>query len=256
VTDDPQGVSKRTDGSAIGAGDDTPIDANRIRPVGMLPRGMAQREASEENRQHVLDLAEALFPGVDHIDHLGLTDRRFWIHTANLFLRDDLVDPLFARFSEAFAPAVDAEVDDILARREFDFENERRRTDRDAQERDEKKRRRNQRHQEACQERAQDREIARERWDVERQEWQTHLRNGSLREMIVLGMAVAGFLLVFAICIVGLLNESVVVAGGSAGSLLAIAVGVVFQQIRQDQKQGLAVLASIRRPRPEGSPEL
>jgi hypothetical protein len=231
VTDDPQGVSKRTDGSVTGVGDDDPNDANRTRPLGMLPRGVSRKETPEANRQFVMDLAEALHPGVDHIDQLGDADRKSWITTAGLFLRDDLVDRLFAKFGKELAPAVQAEVEDILARREFDFDNERERIDREVREQDEKRR------------------IEDEHWEVEKEERLTLLRNRSRRETAVLAMAVVVTALVVTICVVALAEHQVVVVGGFAG-LLAIAFGVVFRQLRQDQKEGTALMASIRPPAP------
>jgi len=212
----------------------------------MLPRGVLQKEASEENRRLVMAIAEAFFPGVDHIDQLSLADRKFWIPFANLLLRDDLVNPVLAKFGQVFAPAVEAEADDIVLRREAHLENERRRIARDDEELAEKKKHRDQKREDARRRRVREDRIADERWEAEREERRILLRNRSWRETAVLGMATAGFLLVFAICVVCLLKEKVVIAGGSGGSLLLIAVTFVFQQIRQDQKQDLAVKA----PRP------
>jgi hypothetical protein len=49
------------------------------RPVGMLIRLSSQPEIDESTRELILDLAEQLFPGVQHLDQLPPTKRRVWI---------------------------------------------------------------------------------------------------------------------------------------------------------------------------------
>ena len=197
----------------------------------MLPRGVAKKEAPEENRRFVMDLAEALYPDVEHIDQLSDADKKSWIHTADLFLRDDLVDRLFSKFGKELAPAVEAEVDDILKRQEFDFANGRDRIAAEIQERAEKKQQREERHEDIRQGRVLALLIARERWEVEKDERLTSLRNRSRRENMALAVAVAASLMVGAICIVALAEHRTFVVGGFGG-LLAAAVGVVIREFR------------------------
>lgn len=204
----------------------------------MLPRGRAREEAGEADREFVADLAESFYPDVEHIDQLNKDQLQFWIPFATSVLRGDQMDRLVAKFGDALAPGVDAQIDDILKRQQFDFANERQRIVFDGLERIQKKRRRDQRREEERQKHLQEISIAADQWEVEKKERLSHLGIRAWRERIVLGMAIVGFLLVVATCVLGLLSHQTYLASGSGGGVALIILGVVFHQVRQDQKAG------------------
>jgi cytochrome c-type biogenesis protein CcmH/NrfG len=140
-----------------------------------------------------------------------------------------------------FTPGVDAEIEDISERRQFDFANQERRIELDARERARKERDRGQKREEDRQGRLQELRIDQDRWEVEKRERLTALTNRSWMERATLGMAVVGFLVAIAFCIVGLLSGQKYV-GGSGGSVALALLGVAFHQVRQEQKQGIGAM--------------
>jgi hypothetical protein len=200
------------------------VELGSARPVGMLPRSKAFKEAKPENLEAVLDAAESAYPGVLQIGDLEKAQQAHWIREATRLLRDDKrAERWVAQLSGVLAPGVEAEAEDILRRREFDFANERRRIDLDEED--------------GRQGSRQEREIELKKWKMEEDERRSALKNRQVREVVVLVMAVIGFLLAVGVCIVGLTSRQNYVAGGSGGMALAI-LGVILHQVRQDQKQG------------------
>lgn len=209
----------------------------------MLPLGMAQKEATEEDRELVLDLAESFYPEVEHFTQLNKTEQKFWLSLATSVLRGTYFSRLSTKFGEVLTPGVNAEIEDLSERRKFDLANKERRIELDVQERDQRDRHREQKREEEHRKHDQKIRIADEEWEVSRQERLTNLANRSLREKVVLAMAVVVFLLALVLCVLGLLSHRGYV-GGSGGGLAVVVLGILFRQVRHDQKQGMAATGS------------
>ena len=217
--------------------------ADRDRPVGMLPLGLAQQEATEEDRELVLDLAESIYPEVQHYTQLNKSEQKFWLSLALSVLRGTYFSRLSTKFGEVLTPGVNAEIEDLTERRKFDLANKERRIDLDVQERDQRDRHREQKREEEHRKNDQKIRIFGDEWEVRKLEQLTNLANRSLREKVVLGMAVVVFLLALVFCVLGLLSHRSYV-GGSGGGLAVLVLGILFRQVRHDQKQGMVEMRS------------
>lgn len=211
----------------------------------MLPHMPPEIEVKERNRDLALDLAENLFPGVNAIGDLKKGERERWIVLSCDILRENTEDisASIEAIAKVLDPAVQAQIEDILLKRNFFFEKEEKQSELDEEEREERKEREKATHSENILDRAQARRIANENWELEKKERNKRLamavtkhKNSSLRERIGIGMAVIGFLGAFVLLFVGV-NSGEEFVAGSSGAVAATILGVVIRLLFLDQKQ-------------------
>ena len=219
-----------------------------LRPEGMLPRLPPTVDVKEENRELVMDIAENLFPGVYAISDLKKGEREKWIILSCDILREKNKAELTASI-EAIAkvldPAVQAEIEDTLLKRNFFFEQEEKRSENEGEEREQRKKRELETHQENLEDQRQARSERTDRWQHKKaerkrklelnerlqtlteEERRTKMKNSSRRENLFTGMAAVTFLCAAVGFAVGLLNGAEWVAGGSGATGLIALVAIV-----------------------------
>jgi Fe2+ transport system protein B len=246
MADDPRSVQARTAGSSVGVGPEAPAEITGPRPAGMLPRIPVFEQASLGVRESIIDAAEIKFPGKLNIDELDKTQYSQWIGEAAKLLRDDKrAERMVAQLSGVLAPGVEAEAEDIVIRRDFDFANERDEIALNKEERKEKRKHRQERREEEREGNQQKREIEQKKWDLTEEELRDALAHRNTRETlrerrerVFLVMTVIGALLAAGVCIFGVISSKGYVAGGSGTLALSILVTILVQ-VRHDGKQGM-----------------
>ena len=210
-----------------------------VRPEEMLPRLGPDVEVREGDRELALDLAENLFPGITHIDQLDKEWKSWWILVSGRVLRGDKGITRFVEaFSEVFRPGVEAQMDDILKRREMDLADQGRRAAAEELERKGRDGREEALNQATLAEKTQVTEERRERWAQERKERDKHLeleererktklQNSSWKERLAMGMAVIAFAVALVALYVGLESGREYVAGGSGLAGLAALAAII-----------------------------
>ncbi|MDX6635897.1 MAG: hypothetical protein QOF06_2100 [Solirubrobacterales bacterium] len=219
------------------------------RPIGMLPRLPNTVRVKEENRELVLDIAENLFPGTYAISDLKKGEREKWIILSCDILRENKAElsASIEAIAKVLDPAVQAEIEDTLLKRNFFFEQEEKRSEIEEEERDDRKEREKVTHTENLLDRAQARRLADERWalekrtqekqlDMEESERRTRLKNTSWRERIGMAMAVIGFSAALALLAIGVMSGDGYVAG-SSGAVAATILGVILRLLFLEQRQ-------------------
>jgi hypothetical protein len=219
------------------------------RPVGMLPRLPNTIRVKEENRELVLDIAENLFPGAYAISDLKKGEREKWIMLSCDILRENKaeISASIEAIAKVLDPAVQAEIEDTLLKRNFFFEQEEKRSEIEEEERDERKEREKATHTENLLDLAQARRLGDERWALEKttqekhlgmeeDERRTRLKNTSWRERIGMAMAVIGFLAALALLALGVTSGDGYVAG-SSGAVAAAILSVILRLLFLEQKQ-------------------
>jgi hypothetical protein len=252
VATDSKAVDKRAGGSVGETGAQSSVTKVRPRPEGLLPHSQALRDASSEDKNRVLNVAEGFFPEKSHISELSHQTRGWWIPYATVLLEGEKATKgVIQGLVEMYKPTVDAQVKDLEERQAFDFaikqtEIEKEDLARSKTEKHEDQRiaREDKKLAEDLADQQQEREIARERWEHEKAKDNILLANRSRRENVVLGMAVISFFLVVAACVVGLASENHVLAGSSGGTALAM-LGVVLGRSWLDHKQSAAIAKQL-----------
>jgi hypothetical protein len=200
------------DGAGEGGVEDKP------RPLEILPR-LHGVEVREEDRDLALELAEHIFPDVTHIDQLSKQEKAWWILIAGKLLRGD--DHYIEAFSRVFQPSVDAHVDDVLKRQEFDFDEKRRRAAMEEVERLNREAREEKKLEVHLKREVQRGEEDRDRHEQEMVERKGRWSNTQLKERLAMGMTTVTFICALAVFILGLFSGDGWVIGSSGG------VGVV-----------------------------
>lgn len=211
----------------------------------MLPHLPPTVQVKKENRELVLDIAENIFPGAYAISDLKKGEREKWIILSCDILRENKADisASIEAIAKVLDPAVQAEIEDTLLKRNFFFEQEEKRSEIEGEERQERREREKATHAENLLDQAQARRLVDERWDLEKKERNKRLamevnkhKNSSLRERIGIGMAVIGFLVAFVLLCIGLKSGQGYVAG-SSGAVAVTILGVVLRLLFLEQKQ-------------------
>ncbi|MDQ3724295.1 MAG: hypothetical protein M3335_00145 [Actinomycetota bacterium] len=190
----------------------------------ILPR-LHGVEVKEEDRELALELAEHIFPDVTHIDELGKQEKAWWILIAGKLLRGD--DRYIEAFSRVFQPSVEANVDDVLKRQEFDFNQKRRRAAMEEVERLNREERENKKLEVELKREAQRGEEDKDRHKQDMAEREGRWKNTQLKEWLAMGMAAITFLCAVAGFLVGLFSGDLLVVGGSSGACVAALVTLV-----------------------------
>jgi hypothetical protein len=200
------------------------------RPVNMIPQ-LIGVQPREETTLLVLDLAEHLHPGVDHIGKLDKQSRAHWIVLASGILREyPDISQYLDTLSEVLARGVNAEIDDILQRLEADLKEKKRRAEEEERERAEQQQREEDIHAENIADQQQQRTQSQEEWSIQkeilgqkRDREKQRDATGHTLELIFIGMAVASFTL--AVC---LLTMAAIVGHGDAKTLSLASPGLAL----------------------------
>lgn len=214
------------------------------RPLGMLPHVRPGVQVKPENRELVLDIAENLFPGIYAISDLKKGERESWLILSLNILTENQADltESIEGIAEVLGPAVQAAIEDTLVKQQFFFEKEERRSAVEEEEREERIAREQATHSEQLVDRAQERRIADERWDLEKKALNKRLamevtrhKNASAKERVGIGIAIIGFSVALVLFYIGIKSNQGFVAGGS-GAIAATIVGVVLHLLLSEQK--------------------
>lgn len=231
------------------------------RPTGLLPH--VKVEVTEERRELVLDIAENLFPGKYSISDLKPMERERWVVLACNVLRGDPdVSQQVAALAEVLGPGVQAQIEDLLVRREADLALQEKNAAAGERERRRRERREEETHKANLKQRAREETECEERWKQELEGQDKHLqleieerttelrlgqkreaklKNSNRREVLAMGMAAITFACALVAFVVGVAKGEGWIIGGSGitgvAALLAIVRLLLSEQNRSPSQE-------------------
>jgi hypothetical protein len=231
-------------GAAPAGGTEVVAEAEVVaaeRPIGMIPH--VSVEVTKEKRDLILDLAENIFPGKRGVWNLRKGERERWVVLAcNILYGNPDVSTEITALAEVLGPGVQAEIDDILLKRNFFLEKEAKQAEIEEEAREERRAREKETHDENLLDQAQKRRIKKERWEMKKKQENKRLamevtrhKNVSAKERIGMGLAVIGFAVALVLLVIGLQNSQGIVAGGSGATAVTI-VGLVLYHLLTGNK--------------------
>ena len=94
-------------------------------PRGLLPRSLKRSESNGEAVELLIRIAEQWYPGVSNLEELDKKEQKFWIRFREGVLRGQYsVAELAKTLNDSITKHVDAEIEDVQARREVDLEDQ------------------------------------------------------------------------------------------------------------------------------------